>query len=171
MRWLLIIFVGLLAVIAIVALVGALLPQDHVATAARTFTQPQERVFAAITDVRRYSEWRPGVREVTVLSEQPLRWREDGSDGKIEFELTEIEPPRRQRVVIASKDLAFGGYWDYVVEANGSGSRLTLTENGAVYNPIFRFMSRFVLGHEKTMNDYLAALDGYLARAATAAAP
>jgi hypothetical protein len=85
--------------------------------------------------------------------------------------LAQIEPPRRQRVVIASKDVPFGGYWDYVVEANSSGSRLTLTENGAVYNPIFRFMARFVFGHEKTMNDYLAGLESYLAREATNVSP
>jgi hypothetical protein len=164
MRWVLVLVVGLLAVVAIVALVGALLPQNHVASSSRTFAQPAERVFATIADVRRYPEWRPGVREVTVISEQPLRWREDGSNGTIEFELTESAPPRRQRVVIASKDLAFGGNWEYTVEPAPGGARLTLTENGEVYNPIFRFMARFVFGHTKTMDDYLAALETYLAR-------
>lgn len=171
MRWILFLFVGLLAVVAVVALVGVLLPQRHVATRSQTFTQPAERVFAAISDVRRYPEWRPGVREVTVLAEQPLRWREDGSNGKIEFELAESVPPRRQRVVIVSDDLAFGGNWEYTLEPTASGARLTLTENGEVYNPIFRFMARFVFGYEKTLTDYLAALDGYLARPATAATP
>jgi hypothetical protein len=33
-----------------------------------------------------------------------------------------------------------------------------ITEDGEVYNPIFRFMSRFVFGHTHTMDAYLRAL-------------
>ena len=36
---------------------------------------------------------------------------------------------------------------------------MTITERGEVYNPIFRFVSRFVLGHEKTINTYLSAFE------------
>ncbi len=166
MRWVITIVVGLLAVVAIVALVGVLLPQSHVATRSRTFPQSSERVFTAISDVRNYANWRPGVREVTVLSDSPLRWREDGSNGKIEFELTSSDPPKRQVVTIASKELPFGGRWEYDLAPDGTGTRLTVREHGEVYNPIFRFMARFIFGYSKTMEDYLAALDGYLARQA-----
>ena len=38
-----------------------------------------------------------------------------------------------------------------------NGTTLTITEDGEVYNPIFRFMSRFVFGHEATMATYLSA--------------
>jgi hypothetical protein len=166
MRWVIIVVVGLIAVVAIVALIGVLIPQSHVATRSRTFPHSGERVFSAISDVRSYAKWRPGVREVSILSENPLRWREDGSNGKIEFELTSSDPPKRQVVTIASKDLPFGGRWEYDLAADGSGTRLTLSEYGDVYNPIFRFMARFVFGYSKTMEDYLGALDGYLARPA-----
>ncbi|MGH7695814.1 MAG: SRPBCC family protein [Gemmatimonadaceae bacterium] len=166
MRWVIIIVVGLLAVVALVALIGLLIPRSHVATRSRTFPHSSERVFTAISDVRNYAKWRPGVREVTLLSENPLRWREDGSSGKIEFELTSSDPPRRQVVTIASKDLPFGGRWEYDLAQDGSGTRLTLSEHGDVYNPIFRFMARFVFGYSKTMEDYLGALDGYLGRQA-----
>lgn len=164
MRWVLVVLLSLLAVVAVVALIGALLRQGHVASRSRSFAYPAERVFAAISDVRRYPEWRPGVREVTVLSEQPLRWREDGTSGKVEFEVAESEAPRRQVVAIVSKDLPFGGRWEYEVAPDGGQTRLTITERGDVYNPIFRFMARFVFGHTKTMDDYLAALGPHLAR-------
>lgn len=166
MRWVIIVVVGLVAVVALVALIGVLIPQSHVASRSRTFSHPSDRVFAAISDVRNYAKWRPGVREVSVLSENPLRWREDGSSGKVEFELTASDPPKRQVVTIASKDLPFGGRWEYDLTADGSETRLTLSEHGEVYNPIFRFMARFVFGYSKTIEDYLAALDGYLARQA-----
>jgi ribosome-associated toxin RatA of RatAB toxin-antitoxin module len=164
MRWVIIVVVTLLALVAVVALIGALLPQGHVASRSRTFAHPAERVFNAISDARRYPEWRPGMRNVTMLSEQPLRWREDATTGKVEFEVTESQGPRRQVVTIVSKDLPFGGRWEYDLAPDGNGTRLTITERGEVYNPIFRFMARFIFGYTKTMDDYLAALDTYLAR-------
>jgi hypothetical protein len=33
---------------------------------------------------------------------------------------------------------------------------LRITEDGEVYNPVFRFVSRFVMGHTATMDKYLA---------------
>ena len=42
--------------------------------------------------------------------------------------------------------------------ASGSGTRVSITERGEVYNPIFRFLSRFVFGHTGTMETYLRDL-------------
>lgn len=164
MRWVVIVVGTLLALVALGALIGVLLPQSHVATSSRTFAHPADRIFAVISDVRRYPEWRPDIRTVTVLSEQPLRWREDGTSGAVEFEVTEHADPSRQVTAIVSKDLPFGGRWEYDLAPHGSGTRLTITERGEVYNPIFRFMARFIFGYTKTMNDYLTALEAYLAR-------
>jgi ribosome-associated toxin RatA of RatAB toxin-antitoxin module len=164
MRWVVIIVVTLLALVALVALIGVLLPQGHVAASSRTFAHPVDRVFAAISDVRRYPEWRPDVRNVTVLSEQPLRWREDATSGTVEFEVAERAAPKHQIVAIVSKDLPFGGRWEYDLVPDGSRTRLTITERGEVYNPIFRFMARFIFGYTKTTDDYLAALETHLAR-------
>lgn len=41
---------------------------------------------------------------------------------------------------------------------SGSGTRVQITENGIVYNPLFRFVSRYLIGHTKTIDDYLHAL-------------
>ena len=35
------------------------------------------------------------------------------------------------------------------------GLRERITENGEVYNPLFRFVSRFVMGHTRTIDTYL----------------
>ncbi len=35
---------------------------------------------------------------------------------------------------------------------------VTITENGEIYNPFFRFMARFVFGYTVTMETYLKAL-------------
>ncbi|MGQ0537672.1 MAG: SRPBCC family protein [Gemmatimonadaceae bacterium] len=163
MRWIVIVLVGIAALVAVVTIVGVLLPQSHVATRERSYPHSAEHVFGAISDVRAYPRWRPGVSEVTVLATEPVRWREVGSNGTVEFEVTASEPPLRQVVTIVSKDLPFGGRWDYVLAQEGSGTRLTISEHGEVYNPIFRFMARFIFGYAKTLEDYLAALAAYLA--------
>jgi hypothetical protein len=45
-----------------------------------------------------------------------------------------------------------------VVTPEGAGSRVRITERGEVYNPVFRFMSRFVMGHSATARAYLMSL-------------
>ena len=58
---------------------------------------------------------------------------------------------------IADKDLPFGGSWDYTISPNAKGSTVTITENGEVYNPIFRVVSRF-MSNTATIDAYLSAL-------------
>ena len=59
--------------------------------------------------------------------------------------------------------MPFGGTWTYRLEPTASGTRLTITEDGEIYNPTFRFVARFVLGYEGTMTRYLDALEEDLA--------
>ncbi len=68
-------------------------------------------------------------------------------------------------VRIADLDLPFGGTWTYEIAPVAGGSTLTITEDGEIYNPIFRVMSRFVFGYESTMAAYLAAAEKRLAGA------
>jgi len=35
------------------------------------------------------------------------------------------------------------------------GTVLGITEHGEIYNPLFRFMARYVFGHEATLTAYL----------------
>jgi hypothetical protein len=58
--------------------------------------------------------------------------------------------------VIADSTLPFGGKWTYELTPSGTGTMLRITEDGEVYNPVFRFVSRFVMGHTATMDKYLA---------------
>jgi hypothetical protein len=150
----------LLAIIAVVVVVGYALPVAHVASGDVTLPQPPERVFAALTDVERYPSWRSDVKSVELLSSSAApRWREHGSNGDITFERMEVQAPSRIVTRIADTDLAFGGSWTYELKPEGGGTRLTITERGEVYNPVFRFMSRFVFGHTATIEKFLADLE------------
>lgn len=159
MKWLLVSVAVLVVVIAAVAVIGLLLPRDHVATTTAHIDAPPDSVWRALTDVSDYPRWRTGVKSVDVLStEGAVRWREHTSDGTITFERAEEEPPRRLASRISDETLPFGGTWTYDLEPETNGTRLTITERGYVTNPIFRFMSRFIFGHHRTQEDFHHAL-------------
>lgn len=161
--WILFVLVlvgGLILLVAVVAAIGASLPRGHVATRSASFHQPPGAVFGAISDFAHAATWRPDLQRVELLESTSAlpRFREHGKHGAITMEVTEMTAPRRLVVRIADPGLPFGGRWIYEVEPTSEGARLRVTEEGEVYNPIFRFMSRYVFGHYKTLEDYLQAL-------------
>ena len=158
-RWLIYAGGGLMLLVIATVIAGYLLPVAHVASVEATVERAPADVFAAIADVRRYAEWRPDVSRVELLSETPIvRWKERGSNGDITFELEEAVAPVRLRTRIADRSLPFGGSWTYELTPEGAGTHVKITEHGEVYNPVFRFMSRFVFGHTATMHRFLDAL-------------
>lgn len=64
---------------------------------------------------------------------------------------------------IADPNLPFGGTWTYDLVPGDQACSLTVTEDGEVYNPLFRFVSRFIIGHTATIDSYLKALQTKLA--------
>ena len=66
---------------------------------------------------------------------------------------------KRLAVRIADRSLPFGGSWTYdVTPAPGGGSELRISEDGEIYNVIYRFVSRFFLGYTASMESYLRDL-------------
>jgi len=151
--------VGVLAaLVALIVSVGYALPVQHVASRSASFRQSPEEIFTVLTDVARFAEWRSDVTSAEVLSATPLRWQEHGSNGDITYIVDASSRPARLVTRIDDRSLPFGGTWTYEVSAGTAGTLLTITENGEVYNPVFRVMSRFVFGHTATLDAYLAAL-------------
>jgi hypothetical protein len=159
----LILVVGVLvALILLLIAIGYALPIGHVATRETSLPAPPERVFSVLRDVAKFPAWRSDVKSVEVLATTPaLRWRERG-DNDITFEMETVEAPRKIVTRIVDRTLAFGGSWTYDLSPEGGGTRLAITENGEVYNPLFRFMSRFVFGHTATIEKYLEDLGRHL---------
>ena len=67
-------------------------------------------------------------------------------------------PPRRIVTRIEGDDLPYGGAWAYALEPQGNATRITITEHGEVYNPVFRFVSKYIIGHTGTIDTYLRNL-------------
>jgi hypothetical protein len=160
MRWVLGIAGALVALILLVYVIGLALPKSHVASASARYAAAPEAIWASLTDVAAFPQWRKDVTRVETLPDENGQrgWREYTTQGAIAYRVEEWVPPRRLVSRIADRKLPFGGTWTYELAPAGSGTRLTITERGDIYNPIFRFVSRFVLGYTATMNGVLRAL-------------
>lgn len=155
------IFVGLVTAIAITAIVGWLLPVGHVAARSASFSVSPETLFGVISNVEGFPAWWKDVSRVEMLTAENgrTRFRQHTNNGPIVMQVLEQTPPARFVTQIADPDQPFGGTWTWEIEPEGSGSRVTITERGEIYNPIFRFMARFVFGYTATMESHLAALE------------
>lgn len=161
MKKLLILVAFLAGVVGIVAVIGAVLPRDHVVSMTVTVAAPPVRVWTTVAEVSAYPSWRSEVKSVEVLATSPLEWRENTSMGPMTLVADEFRPPSRLVARMTDEDQPFGGEWEYDIAADSSDAnktRVTITERGWVSNPIFRFVSKFVMGHDGTIDTYLRAL-------------
>jgi uncharacterized protein YndB with AHSA1/START domain len=152
--------VVLVTLIAVVVVVGYLLPRDHVVSRTTHIEAPMDSVWHVLVTPAEFPQWRHDVKRVELLPASPTGpvWREFSRQGGITMAIDAAEPPQRLVTRIADTTLAFGGSWEFHLQPDGAGSRVTVTERGSVYNPLFRFVSRFVMGHTATVDAYLRAL-------------
>lgn len=158
------IIIGMLVVIAglvgVVYGVGISLPEGHVASVRAEFSASPEEIFATVADYRAYPDWRPsveGIEELPARDGKPA-WVELGATGPLPMELTESEPPNRLVATILSEGMPFGGRWIFEIEPAAPGATVTITEEGEVYSPVFRFVSRYLMGHHATASLFLSDL-------------
>ncbi len=147
------------------ALVGSALPAAHVASKSARIARPPADVWRALLDRASQPQWRRDLRRLEALPDAGglPSFREHSRHGVITFVVEEESAPaagRAGRLVtrIADDSLPFGGRWIHEVADEEGGARVTITEEGVVKNPIFRFMSRFVFGHHATMDGFIKHL-------------
>jgi hypothetical protein len=159
MKWVLWIGAGLILLVGLVALIGAMLPSRHHATRKARYRVSPGVLYAVIAGP---PEWRTGVKTFGLLPDQDGRkrwWEEDTHGQKITYELVEDQPPARIAVRIADRGLPFGGTWTFeITPIPAGGSDLRIHENGEIYNVIFRFLARFFFGYNASIEGYLRDL-------------
>jgi hypothetical protein len=128
-KWIAIVAGGLMLVVAGIAAIGSLLPRNHKASRTLRLTLPPADVW-------------PVLIQATEASDVPV-------------DVLERDPPRRLVTRVTEKEKNFGGTWTITIAPTPSGSDITITEDGWVANPIFRFASRFIIGHHATMDPLL----------------
>ncbi|MGA3237735.1 MAG: hypothetical protein ABSG03_15680 [Bryobacteraceae bacterium] len=159
MKW--VIFAGgaLFLLIALMALIGALLPVKHYAARKARFGRTPDAIYAVLAGP---SGWRTDVKASGPLPEKNGRkqwWEQDKRGQKIAYELVEDSPPTRRVVRIADAGLPFGGAWTVEIAPHAAGgSEVRIAEAGEVYNVFFRFLSRFVFGYTGSIEAYLRDL-------------
>lgn len=170
MKYVLIVAAVLLAIVLIVVGVGYSLPRAHQATNEATLRTSPQSLYKLITDVDRFPEWRSSVERIERAPDSAgkTRFREIGGDGTILYEVDTAVPNQRLVTRIADPTLPFGGSWTYELVPRGDSTTLRITENGEVYNPIFRFVSRFVMGHTATIEKYLNDVRRYFEKTTAA---
>lgn len=158
---------ALLAICLVVYGWGSSLPVAHTASRSARFDTPPDTVWRVITDVAAYPSWRSDVKSVELLpaAAGSLAWRETSGRDMVSYAADEMRAPARFVARITDRSLPYGGRWVYELAPAGNGTRLMTTEEGEVYNPIFRFMSRYVFGQTATIEKYLAALGTRLSHA------
>jgi hypothetical protein len=119
----------LAAAVALVAIIGATLARNHVASRSIALRRTPEEIW-------------PMMMQATSASGVPV-------------DIVESDPPRRQVTRVKETEKMFGGTWTIAITPTATGSTLRITEDGWVGNPIFRFVSRFVIGHHATMDGML----------------
>lgn len=164
MTWLWItggIVAGLVGLVILMVVIGYCLPKGHVARRQATFRQPPSAIWETITNYDALATWRPDVKKVERLPNRDGSpcWREFWGGDAITFVQAETNRPTRLVVRIADDKLPFGGRWEYNLTGTADGGTLlTISEIGEVYNPVFRFISFFFLGHHGSLEKYLKAL-------------
>ncbi|NGP88456.1 SRPBCC family protein [Fodinibius halophilus] len=162
MKYFLIILGTLAGIPLIVYGIGSFLPQSHTVSHQQTFEVPQQQVWQLITDVKSYPDWRPYVDSVKVLSDstEALRWREYYREAEsLPFVVTASNDSSKLVTKITDSDLPFGGTWTYAIDSTAEGTQLTITENGEIYSPIYRFISTVFVGHDTTIKQYFKDLE------------
>jgi hypothetical protein len=158
MKWVLIVLAVVAALVAVVAVIGMMLPKGHVESRSSKFRQPPQAVWDAIAGP---PTWRSELRSFEELAPRDghYRWKETDQRGEvITYEREETVPPTRLVTRIAEPNLPYGGRWIHEITATPDGCVLKITEDGEIYNPIFRFMARFVFGYSGAIETYLKSL-------------
>ena len=161
MRWIVWIVAGIAVVGILIVVIGYSLPKAHSVTRTASVRLPPDAVYALLADVDQYQSWRPGVKGLQRHADRDGRpaWTEDVSGMKIPLVFERMERPALLVSRIADPALPFGGTWTYRIAPAPGGSTVTITEDGEVYNPFFRFMSKFVFGHAATLEEFVKNLE------------
>jgi hypothetical protein len=155
MKFLLIVMATLVALLLLVIIIGMLLPKTHTASRSAVFKTTPEQLFALIDGPQ---TWRSNVKKYERVSCR--QWRETDNHGTIiMYEAVERDPPTLLKTRIVTGNLPYSGTWTLNLEPGDGLTVLRITEQGEVYNPAFRFVSRFVIGHTRTIDNYIRDLE------------
>lgn len=161
-------------IVALVVVVGYLMPVRYEGRTVLEFDHAPPRVWEALQDPEAHPLTGKMMKSVEVLpAEDGLpRWKEDMGHGEVITVTTEVlEPPRRLVREMASGSVNMKSRWEYELEPAGEGCRVTLSgvtdiERGTWHTPIFRVMMVVGGGVKKGLDIHLGMVRATLGGAA-----
>ena len=120
---------GLVVLVAGIAAIGSMLPRNHKASRTCGSSDPRPKVW-------------PVIIQATEASDVPV-------------DVLESHPPHRLVTRVTEKEKNFGGTWTIAIAPTPSGARRHHHRRRLGREPVFRFVSRFVIGHHATMDALL----------------
>ena len=161
LKWVLLL-VGLLAALILLPMIGGMfLPRGHTVTSSVVLAQPIDSVWSVVSDLTSYPSWWRDVKSMERVEDGvgEVSWLQRDAQGQeLPIEIVASDPPIQLVTRIANDKLPFGGTWTYSLESVSSGCRVTLTEDGEIFNPVFRVVARYIVGYHGTIDRYLIAL-------------
>ena len=160
-------FAAVGALLIAATLVGLALPRGHRLTRSAVLPATPGEVWRLVGDLAAYPAWVPRVERMERLAAERGRvlWRETNVYGRVTWEEVERVPGRLLVLRLADEHAPYGGTWTYTLApAPGGGTRVSVTEDGWVSNPFFRFLARYVFGHGEGVDLYLGGLGDRLKR-------
>lgn len=166
-RWTGSIFFALAFIFLVLTGIGTSLPIDHYASCGVSYDGPPEDLFAAIADDGASTRWRPDIASVVLLSGKGSTavWRETDVYGHaVTYRTTAYAAGTKlARTIDYVPGMPYAGTWTFTIspddmpphEKSGSGSYVTIREDGKIYNPFFRFLARYVFGYSQSIETYL----------------
>jgi hypothetical protein len=139
--------------VAVVLVIGWLLPETREGRAETTITAPPDLVLAVIADVETQSEW----RDLGRVTRTETGWVEVTARGeRIDFVADEMTVDRiRLRF---TSDAGYSGEWQARLEPVSGGTRIAVVERATVPSPLGRVLARLMFDPTAFATAYLAAL-------------
>jgi hypothetical protein len=159
MRILVLKVAALVLLVALVALIGWLLPATREGRAEVVISAPPDQILAVIADVEAQPEW----RAVGTVTRTADGWEEVTARGeRISFVAEEMTAARIR--LSFSSDAGYAGEWEARLDPVEGGTRISVVERATMPSPLGRIIARFMFDPDAFATMYLAALKARVER-------
>lgn len=145
--------VAVVLVVALILIIGWLLPATREGRAEITIAAQPDLVAAVIADVETQPEW----RDLGTVSRTETGWFEMTLRGeRIDFVADEMSTDRIS--LRFTSDAGYSGEWQAFLEPVSGGTRISVIERATVPSPLGRIMARLLFDPTEFATTYLARL-------------
>jgi len=142
---------------------GSSLPERHQVSVAVDLPVAVDEAYALLSDMEARPSWRPDVERIGRIHDDDAGhqvWRElDAGGDRFDLKVLSTSPPQRVVLATASPDqIGYDAVWTWQLQSSPDGSVVTLTEEGAIDNPLWRGLFYLRAGPESTVRDELRLL-------------